>query len=81
VDGLEAVDGARVLSDRSAAGRSAIVTFAVDGVDSVALAERLNAQRFVCAPRGGGIRVAPHGYNTADEIDALIAEVVAQSGL
>lgn len=72
VGGLAAIDGVHVLSDRSAEGRSAIVTFAVDGVPSDDVAERLNAANFVCAPRGGGIRIAPHGYNTAEEIDALV---------
>src|SRR5205085_5744801 len=70
VDGLGALDGVRVLSDRSAEGRSGIVSFAVDGRDTASVAEELNAAGFVCAPRGGGVRVAPHGYNTVDEIDA-----------
>jgi selenocysteine lyase/cysteine desulfurase len=71
--GLDTVDGARVLSDRSGDGRSGIVTFAIDGVSATTLAERLNAQAFVCAPRGGGVRVSPHAYNTDAEIDALLA--------
>jgi selenocysteine lyase/cysteine desulfurase len=25
--------------------------------------------------RASGIRISPHGYNTADEIDALLAEL------
>ena len=37
--------------------------------------------RFVCSPRGGGVRVAPHGYNSIDEVDALVAEVATQAGL
>jgi cysteine desulfurase / selenocysteine lyase len=75
VDGLAAIDGARVLSDRSADGRSGIVTFAIDGVESAGLAEQLNAARFVCGPRGGGVRIAPHGYNTVEEIDELLDAV------
>lgn len=71
VDGLSTV-GARVLSDRSPEGRSAIVTFDVPGTDSEVLAERLDTEGVVCSPRGGGIRVAPHGYNTADEIDSMV---------
>jgi selenocysteine lyase/cysteine desulfurase len=72
VDGLGAIDGIRVLSDRSKEGRSAIVSFTVDGHSPVAVAERLRAANFVCASRGGGVRIAPHGYNTAEEIDALV---------
>jgi selenocysteine lyase/cysteine desulfurase len=72
VGGLGAIDGVRVLTDRTGDGRSGIVTFAVDGIAPDDLAERLTADRFVCAPRGGGVRIAPHGYNTAEEIDALV---------
>jgi selenocysteine lyase/cysteine desulfurase len=72
VDGLTALEGVRVLSDRSAAGRSGIVSFAVEGVPAEEVAARLNAANFVCGPRSGGVRIAPHGYNTVEEIDALI---------
>jgi selenocysteine lyase/cysteine desulfurase len=72
VDGLGAIDGVRVLSDRSKEGRSAIVSFSVDGHSPDAVAERLRSANFVCASRGGGVRIAPHGYNTAEEIDALV---------
>ncbi|MEY2448122.1 MAG: hypothetical protein QOH79_1598 [Acidimicrobiaceae bacterium] len=61
-----------VLSDRSAEARSGIVSIAVDGVPVDEVAQRLNAADFVCAPRAGGVRIAPHGYNTVDEIDALV---------
>jgi selenocysteine lyase/cysteine desulfurase len=76
VDGLEAV-GARVLTRRSAANRSGIVTFDPRGADPASVAEGLTAQGIVCAARAGGIRVAPHGYNTAAEIDALVTAVAA----
>jgi cysteine desulfurase/selenocysteine lyase len=78
VDGLTAIEGVRVLSDRSLEGRSSIVTFAVDGVPSTDVVERLKAAAFVCSPRGGGVRVAPHGYNTVEEIDALVAATADQ---
>jgi selenocysteine lyase/cysteine desulfurase len=67
--------GATVLSDRSRDGRSAIVTFLPRAEDPAVAVKRLKALGFICADRGGGVRVAPHGYNTADEIDALIAAV------
>ena len=72
VDGLRAIEGVRVLSDRSAEGRSGIVSFAVDGVSPDELTERLRVASFVCASRGGGVRIAPHGFNTIEEIDALL---------
>jgi selenocysteine lyase/cysteine desulfurase len=71
VDGLPT--SATLLSDRGPSARSGIVTFALDGTDPTAVAAELNAQGFVVRPRGGGIRVAPHGYSSVDEIDALLA--------
>jgi len=71
VTGLEGT-GATVLSDRSSAGRSGVVTFAVDGADPRDLVASLRAAGIVCSPRGGGVRLSPHGYNTAEEIDALV---------
>lgn len=73
-DGLAAA-GATVLSDRSPGGRSGVVTFSVPGRDPAALTEALKGRGVVCSPRGGGVRVSPHGYNTADEVDRLVAAV------
>ena len=67
--------GARVLSDRSPQGRSGIVTFSVDAHDPVAVVETLRGRGIVCSPRGGGIRLSPHGYNSPAEIDELAAAV------
>ena len=72
--------GATVLSDRSEAGRSAIVTFALDGHDPEVVREQLLDAGIVSSARGGGIRIAPHGYNTAEEIDHLVAAVVRLAG-
>ncbi|MBW3611727.1 MAG: aminotransferase class V-fold PLP-dependent enzyme [Actinobacteria bacterium] len=67
--------GATVLSDRSTSGRSGVVTFAVEGHDPVAVHGRLLDEGIVVSPRGGGLRISPHGYNTSEEIDALVAVV------
>jgi selenocysteine lyase/cysteine desulfurase len=67
--------GAHVLSADDPAGRSGIVSFAVDNTSPNALAAELVAGGFAVVPRAGAVRVAPHGYNTADEIDALVATV------
>ncbi len=66
---------ATVLSDRSPDGRSGIVTFTVDGHDPTALVETLRRQGVVCSPRAGGVRLSPHGYNSDEEIDRLVAVV------
>jgi cysteine desulfurase/selenocysteine lyase len=67
--------GATVLSDRSPAGRSGIVTFSVEGHDPAAVVGVLREHGVVCSPRGGGVRLSPHGYNTAEEIDSLVGVV------
>lgn len=75
--GLDDVAGATVLSDRSAGGRSGIVSFTLDGHDPVVANELLLTEGIVCSPRGGGVRVSPHGYNTEEDIDRLVAAVAA----
>ncbi len=71
--------GAIVLSDRSETGRSAIVTFALDDHDPLVVHQQLLDAGIVTSARGGGIRIAPHGYNTAGEIDHLVATVARLS--
>jgi len=72
VDGLSAVGGVDVVSDRSEAGRSGIVTFTRKGFDPTDLSAHLLRARFACAPRGGGVRLSPHGYIDESEVDALV---------
>lgn len=73
VGGLEEL-GVAVLSDTSA-GRSAIVTFRVNGLSPAQASDLLCEQGFMVVPRGGGVRVSPHGYNTETEIDQLVDAV------
>ena len=67
---------ATVASDRSPGGRSAIVTLVLDGPDPVQVVGRLRDADVVCSARGDGLRVSPHGYNTTDDIDALVDALV-----
>lgn len=66
--------GAELLSDRGE-GSSGIVTFSVPGHDAEGVHMALRDHAIVVSPRGGGVRISPHGYNTIEEIDALIAAV------
>lgn len=77
--GLEAA-GVEILSDRSAAARSGIVIFSVPGTDPATVVEHLREHGVVVVPRGGGVRLAPHGYNTAEEIGTLVAAVGTLAG-
>jgi cysteine desulfurase/selenocysteine lyase len=76
VEGLSEA-GADVASVRSQTESSGIVTFTLPGADSVELGKKLQREGFVTTYRTRGIRVAPHGYNTLEEIDALLTAIGA----
>jgi selenocysteine lyase/cysteine desulfurase len=62
-------NGFEVLSPPHPEERSGIVTFRVPGADNGALWKAMHNRKAICSPRGGGIRVSPHFYNTPEEID------------
>lgn len=66
--------GWRVLGEHTDddATRSGIITVAKDGVDAVALGRELGRDGIVLTFRANGLRVAPHGYTTVDDIDAFL---------
>ena len=49
-------------------------------LDPDGLQRRLTEAGFVVSIRGGALRVAPHAYNTPDEIDRLVDATVARFG-
>jgi cysteine desulfurase / selenocysteine lyase len=68
--------GYDVVSDRTRDDvKSGIVTFRRDGVDSIALGKRLQQAGIVTTYRQTGIRLAPHGHNTAEEADAILQAI------
>ncbi|MFG1791590.1 aminotransferase class V-fold PLP-dependent enzyme [Nocardia sp. NPDC049149] len=69
--------GATVLSDRSADGRSGIVSVQIDGEPIPLLAEKLRAEGIAVSARAGGLRISPHGYNTEQDIERLVDAVAA----
>lgn len=72
--------GASVASLRGPAISSGIVTFAVPGCDSVELGKALQERASIITTyRASGVRVAPHGYNSTEEIERLL-EAVARYG-
>jgi selenocysteine lyase/cysteine desulfurase len=68
--------GAQLATIRGETESSGIVTFTMPGTDPVELGKALQHDGIVTTYRSHGIRVAPHGYNTFDEIDALLEAVV-----
>jgi selenocysteine lyase/cysteine desulfurase len=70
-EGLERL-GAEVLTERGEGISSGIVTFRIPGCESIALGRTLQREGIITTWRASGIRVSPHGYNTADEIDRVL---------
>jgi selenocysteine lyase/cysteine desulfurase len=58
--------GYRISGDTAPEHRSGIVIVEVD--DPVAACARLHEAGIVCIPRGKGFRIAPHFYNTEEEV-------------
>lgn len=70
------VAGIQTLTPRADDARGGVVSLRVpDGARAVA---DLEAAGFVCSYRNG-LRLAPHFYNTDDEIDAMMAAVVERA--
>jgi cysteine desulfurase / selenocysteine lyase len=78
VAGLRAL-GAEVDSPRGPGASSGIVTFRVPGRDPVEVGRALRDEGIVTTYRAVGIRVSPHGYNTTEEIDRLLAALQARA--
>lgn len=72
-EGLRAL-GAEILSPWAPQRRSGIVVFRC-GKDAANLARQLNDRGFIVRVRNGGIRAAPHFYQTAEDMDRFIAAV------
>lgn len=70
IEGLEK-KGFEVISPREPGSRSGIVVFKAD--DPQKIWKKLLTQRIYVSPRGVGIRVAPHFYNTFEEIETFLA--------
>ncbi|ADO75314.1 aminotransferase class V-fold PLP-dependent enzyme [Stigmatella aurantiaca] len=68
--------GLPVVTPRADAQRGGVVTMRFAGDAQVA--RRLVAGGFVCSYRGG-LRVAPHFYNTLDEVDRFMDQLVAEA--
>jgi selenocysteine lyase/cysteine desulfurase len=70
-EGLAARDY-RILSSRIDGERSGILSFDSERHDSAALRERLHQADVIVSLREGAVRVSPHFYNSADDVDRLL---------
>lgn len=70
--------GYRLLSHREPSEKSGTVTFVSDYLSADEIFERLSSAGVIVSLREGAIRVAPHFYNTKDEIDRLLKTLPVQ---
>jgi selenocysteine lyase/cysteine desulfurase len=71
--------GAEVYSSRRPGEASGIVSLKIPGGDIRGLVRRLRDAGIVVNHRAGRLRVSPHAYNTAEEIDRLVELLGATS--
>lgn len=69
--------GLTVLSPRTAATRSSLVTVTVPGLSSSDVVDRLAAADVIVSARGDGVRLSPAGWNDASDVDAALAALAA----
>jgi cysteine desulfurase / selenocysteine lyase len=68
----------RLVSSADAARRSTLTVFTLgDAARDAALVQQLAERRMIVAHRRRGVRVSPHWFNTADEIEQLVRAVAA----
>jgi cysteine desulfurase/selenocysteine lyase len=67
--------GVTVFSSRHEREKSAIVSLIPARGEVRALVKQCRAKGIVINQRGGRLRVSPHGYNTTEELDRLLAEL------
>ena len=53
----------------------------VQSTDAPALVARLQARGVICSARGQGLRVSFHGYNTEDDVRAVLDALAEESAL
>jgi len=71
-----AAKGYEMISPSDKSERSNIIIFsAKNRADNSALVKKLEQAKILVMERGAGIRVAPHFFNTAEEVERVAAEV------
>jgi len=71
---LLTAEGYSIHGPRNSAERSGIVSFTVPG-DPEKIFRKLHREKFSVAVRSGRLRVAPHVFNTLDEVDSVMERI------
>ena len=64
--------GATIVSPREPGHLSGILVFAIEGVEPSRIRDACQAQGVAVSCRGGGVRLSPHAYNNAEDLDKLM---------
>jgi selenocysteine lyase/cysteine desulfurase len=79
MDGLRALKGVTLWTDPDPARSAAIVIFQPGTLDVRRLTTALTKDRIIVTARSGqewpGLRIAPHFYNTMDDIDRTVGAI------
>lgn len=75
VEGLEQMNGVRVLGRRGLSQRSGIVCFVPPDIAPKALCEALAERRVMAIARAGGVRLSPHAYQGRACIDGVLRTI------
>lgn len=72
--------GGELITTGDPAHRAGIVTFTVPGWDGRVVVDALAERDIVAKARSGGVRLSPHGWNTAEEVRHAVAAVAEITG-
>jgi selenocysteine lyase/cysteine desulfurase len=75
MDGLAQMAGIEICSDQEPGRRSGIVHFRSDRLSPDQLVSRLKKRDIIAIQRGNGVRLSPHFYQGAAEMDTLLSGV------
>jgi selenocysteine lyase/cysteine desulfurase len=78
IDGVDEL-GAKLVTPRAPGERGALLC--VKSNDVGALVAALDAEGIVTSERDSNLRISPHAYNTAEDVDALIDALARHRGL